>query len=177
MGAQFASEVTEAVPIVGERTVAKDTPLDAQEASLLRDLLRLIPEDRFAEACTSHGITAEEVVVRTKSIMSKIEPAEAVSVTPLGAHRPAGTLAAAATIAAEAKDMRLAMLESENVAIKAHMHEMGQVWADAGDEMASGAEASAQTSAKRKKLGDLVSAISKFGENTQQQTADILRCC
>ena len=142
--------------------MANDTPLDAQEASLLRDL-RLIPEERFAEACASHGIAAEEVVVRTKSIMSKIEPSDAVSVTPLGAHRPAGTVVAAAAIAAEAKDMRLAMLESENAAIKAHMREVGQVWADAGDELASDAEASAQSSAKRKKLGDLVSAISQFG--------------
>ena len=59
--------------------------------------------------------------------------------------------------------MRLAVLESENAAIKAHMREVGQVWADAGGELASDAEASAQSSAKRKKLGDLVSAISQFG--------------
>ena len=44
------------------------------------------------------------------------------------------------------------------------MREVGQIWADAGVELASDAESCAQSSAKRKKLGDLESAISRLVE-------------
>ena len=101
------------------------------------------------------------------AVLSKIEateqPHEPATVTALGAHRPAGTAEAAAAITADAKDLRLAMLESENATIKAQMREVEQRWADAGVELASDAESSTQSSVKRKKIGDLESAISRLG--------------
>ena len=116
---------------------AKGAPLDAQEASLLRDLLKLVPEERLHEACSSHGIEASDVVARTLALMSKIEakekPSEPATVTALGAHRPPGTAAAAAALTADADALRLAKAEEESAALKAQMRNMLEMAAEEKD--------------------------------------------
>ena len=174
LGALFASEVTEAAPFVGER-------LDSQEATLVRDLFRLVPEEKLNEACASSGIDAADVMARAMAVLSKIEaaeqPREPATVSALGAHRPAGTAAAAdevwgahcdnidglaAAITVDPKDARMAQMQSEIEAHKAHMCELGQIWADMRNDLEIGTEPNAQSSAKRKKLGDFGSAISRL---------------
>ena len=159
--------VEEALKDAAAQTAELAARLASEVSNALRDLLKLVPEERLKEACSSHGIVADEVVARTMAVMSKIEaaeqPRELASVTVLGAHRPAGTAAAAAANTADAKVLRLAQLESENASFKVQMRELGQICADAGVDLATDADSSAQSSAKRKKLGDLESAISRFG--------------
>ena len=118
----------------------------------MRDLLKLIPQERLTEACSSHGIAADEVVARTMALLSKLEaprqPQEPATVTALGAYRPAGTAAAAAAITADANAMRSTQLEAENTTLKVQMRELLQLCA----EPAMGEETGGQHSAKRKKL-------------------------
>ena len=134
LGAQFASGVAEAAAPKDDGS-AKSAQLDMQEASLLRDLLKLVPEERLHEACSSHGIEANDVVARTLALMSKIEkneaPREPAAVTALGAYRPPGTATAAAALAADANALRAAQAEKEkekaekeNAALKAQMREL-----------------------------------------------------
>ena len=115
------------------------------------------------------------------AVLSKIEaaeqPHEPATVSALGAHRPAGTAAAAdevwgahcdnidglaAAITVDPKDARMAQMQSEIEAHKAHMRELGQIWADMRNDLEIGTEPNAQSSAKRKKLGDFGSAISRL---------------
>ena len=174
LGAQFASEVTEAAPTVGEG-------FDPQEATLVRDIFKLVSEERFKEVCASSGIDAADVTARAMAVLSKIEaaeqPHEPATVSALGAHRPAGTAAAAdevwgahcdsidglaAAITVDAKDLRMAQMQSEIEAHKAHIRELGQIWADVHNDLETETEPNTQSSAKRKKLGDFGSAISRL---------------
>ena len=166
-----------------ECDAANDGRLDSQEATLVRDLFRLVPEEKFKEACASSGIDAADVMVRAMAVLSKIEaveqPHEPATVSALGAHRPAGTAAAAdevwgahcdnidglaAATTVDAKDLRMAQMQSEIEAYKAHVRELGQFWADVHNDLETETEPSAQSSAKRKKLGDFESAISRLVE-------------
>ena len=149
LGALYASEVAETAAATRDSLhgcqrfmeldddSAKGAPLDAQEASLLRDLLKLVPEERLHEACSSHGIEASDVVARTLALMSKIEakekPSEPATVTALGAHRPPGTAAAAAALTADADALRLAKAEEESAALKAQMRNMLEMAAEEKD--------------------------------------------
>ena len=171
LGALYASEVAETAAATRDSLhgcqrfmeldddSAKGAPLDAQEASLLRDLLKLVPEERLHEACSSHGIEASDVVARTLALMSKIEtkekPSEPAAVTALGAHRPPDTAAAAAALPADAHALRIAQAEEEKAVLKAQMRELQQICSETTAEEESGG----QHSGKRKKLESAISRL------------------
>ena len=69
----------------------------------------------------------------------------------------------ATATAVDAKDLRMAQLQSQIDAQKAHIRELGQIWADVHDDLET--KPSAQSGAKRKKLGDFESAISRLVES------------
>jgi hypothetical protein len=158
--------------------------LDSQEAALLRNLLKLVPDDKFNEACASSGVDADDARARTMALVSKVGAAEQIHepapVSVLGTHRPAGTAAAAdevwsahcdnidglaAAITVDDKDLRMAQMQSEIDAHKAHIRELGQIWADVhDDDLDTETEPSAKSCAKRKKLGDFGFAISRLVE-------------
>ena len=152
--------------VINECSPAIDGRLDAQEATLVRNLLRLIPEEKFNAACASSGIDTADATARTMAVLSKIEaakqPHEPTTVSELGAHRPPGTATAAAAMGADVKDLRMAQMQSEIEAHQPRFREPGQIWADAHDDLETDTEPSAQSSAKRKKLGDFGSAISRL---------------
>ena len=60
--------------VINESSPANDGRLDAQEATLVRNLLKLIPEEQFNEACASSGVDADDAIARTIDVLSK--PAE-----------------------------------------------------------------------------------------------------
>ena len=56
----------------------------------------------------------------------------------------------------------MAQMQSEIEAHKTRLRELGQMWADVHMDLETDAEPNAQSSAKRKKLGDFESAISRL---------------
>jgi hypothetical protein len=48
--------------------------LDSQEAAIVRNLLKLVPVDKFNEACASSGVDADDASARFLAVLSK--PAE-----------------------------------------------------------------------------------------------------
>ena len=167
--------------IIIEESSPCDGKLDSQEAALLRNLLKLVPDEKFNEACASSGVDADDARARTMALLSKVGAAEQMHepapVFVLSAHRPPVAAAAAdevwgahcdnieglaTAITGDANDLRVAQLQSEIDAQKAHIRELVQIWADVHNDLET--EPSAQSSTKRKKLGDFGSAISRLVE-------------
>ena len=150
LGAQYAAEVSETSPAAAPAVAA----LDPRDSALVRDLLKLVPQDSLKDACNSHGIPTDDVEVRTVALLARLEtpqpPREPATVTTMGAHRPAGTATAAAAMAVEASNARSTHLEEELATVKAQMREFIQLYSDASVE--GEAEGQHAHAAKRKKL-------------------------
>ena len=144
---------------------AKAVTLGSQELSLIRYLFKMVPEDDLKEACSSHGIGADEIVARTEAVMSKIE-AQANSVTPMG-HRPPGTHEAAAALSTEAAQLRASGSGEP-------WQEVQKLWADfdvgmlSDDESVASSEAGEGPDARRKRKAETTAKNAKikkaFGE-------------
>ena len=138
---------------------AKAVTLGSQEVSLIRYLFKMVPEDNLKEACSSHGIGADEIVARTEAVISKIE-AQANSVTPMG-HRPPGTHEAAAALSTEAAQLRASGSGEP-------WQEVQKLWADfdvgmlSDDESVAPSEAGEGPDAPRKRKAETTAKYAKI---------------